>query len=75
MLKIIYEVIKLVWSIIYITGLVIFGMFWIMWALSIELLIKLRGIYSKIDSPLVICFAALIYFETALFFYAKAQLN
>lgn len=74
-MKTICEAIKLVCNIMYFTGLVLFGICWITWGFGVELFIKLRGIYSKIDSPLVICFAALIYFEAALFFYAKAQLN
>lgn len=75
MLKIICAIIELVWNIIYFIGLVIFAVFWIVWAFSIELFIQLRGIWNKIDWTIVFCFAFLIYFEAALFFYAKAQLN
>jgi hypothetical protein len=75
MLKIVIGSIELVYNTMSFMGLIIFGVFWIIWAITIELFYKLRDMFSKIDSTIVICFAALIYIEMALFFLAKAQLN
>ena len=75
MVKIITGLIELIWNIIYFMCLILFALFWITWSIGIELLIKLRELWNKINWDIVFCFALLIYFETGLIYYAKAQLN
>lgn len=75
MRKIAVGVLELVWNLTHFVGLVVFGTFWIIWAIGVEGFIKLREVWNKIDSTMLICFAVFIYIEMGLFYYAKAQLG